>query len=150
MFERLGFQFTDGFKDEDWDVLWSMEYPYDFDLDPELYNKVVKTLKPHQKVNHFPGMGHIANKMWMTTHNYEIKAVLPGFVFPSQKSYLKNLIKNNPNARFVFKYFDNRGVKLVKNSGIDVIKSNDIQFYQYFMERPLLIDGKAWDFWCIS
>ena len=144
LFDRLGFQFTNGFKDEDWDVLWSVQLPFDSDRFPGLDDKVVKTLKPHQKINHIPGINYITNKKWMTCHNYNIKAVLPGFEFPYQKIEFEKFVAENPDARFVVKHNDNRGVKLVNNSDISFDESKT-HFYQYFMERPLLIDGKAMD-----
>lgn len=52
----LGHRLVNG-TNEEWDVMWSFEFP--FDNFPE---KLVG-LKPHQLINHFPGITFLTNKM---------------------------------------------------------------------------------------
>ena len=138
VFDRLDYASVNGFEDDDWDVLWNFEYPFESKRTPELRNKTVKPLKPHQKLNHIPGIAWIGSKSWMTTRNREIKTILSGFQFPHQIEEFKKFVMANPEAKFVVKHFENRGIKLVNHSDINFEKSDS--FYQLFMERPLLID----------
>lgn len=56
VFDRLDYRKVNG-SNETWDVLWSVEFP--FDRFPEM----LKGLKEHQSVNHFPGITFLTNKM---------------------------------------------------------------------------------------
>lgn len=145
VFDRLGYKTVNGFQGDEWDFLWSVEYPFFAGINnSDLYNRSVIPLKPHQKINHFPGIGFVTDKHWLNTRNQDIKAILPGFRFPYQVSEFKEFVKKNLEARFVVKGLSNRGIKLVNVSDISFEKNE--QFYQLFMERPLLIDGHAMDF----
>ena len=146
VFNRLGFETVNGFEDDDWDVLWMIEYPYIREAlkNKEIYDKIVKPLKPHQKINHIPGMNYLTDKSWLSTYNRHNEVLLQGFRFPAELHEFKIFVKKNPDARFVVKNFDNRGVKLVNISDI-YFGTSDV-FYQHFMERPLLVDGHAMDF----
>jgi hypothetical protein len=54
VFERLGYEFVNASKSDDWDVMWSFEYPYDGET--ELFEPIFeKPLKKHQRLNHIPG-----------------------------------------------------------------------------------------------
>ena len=143
VFNRLGYISVNGSRDEDWDVLWSIEYPFD-STQSKLFNPVFKQLKPHQRINHFPGIGYIADKSFMSSRNRNVKAILPGFRFPRMIDEFKTFLKENPKARFVEKSKVNRGIKLVKRSEIVYDKSN--KFYQLFMEKPFLVEGRFIDF----
>ena len=146
VFNRLGYETVNGLENEDWDFLWTIEYPFlPENLETRhLYDKVVKPLESHQKINHVPGMNYVTNKSWMSTHNRNIGAILQGFLFPSDLESFQEFVKENPDARFVVKNKDNLGVKLVNISDINYGESE--VFYQHFMERPLLIDDRAMDF----
>jgi hypothetical protein len=50
VFDRLGYQMVNGSEEDSWDILWSLEFPYDN------FPEKLKNLKPHQRINHFPGM----------------------------------------------------------------------------------------------
>ena len=143
VFERLEYVAVNASKGEDWDVLWSIEYPFNLTRS-KLFSPVFKPLKPHQKINHFPGINFITDKSFMSTRNRDIKNILPGFRFPAMIKEFKEYIKTNPSARFVEKSFENRGVKLVNRK--DIVFDTSKKFYQLFMERPLLIDGRFMDF----
>lgn len=64
----------------DWDVIWAHEYPFKTYADRIKFS----ALKPHQKVNHFPGIGFITNKIDLATSN--IKYVPPAFHMPKEQS----------------------------------------------------------------
>lgn len=135
VFNRLQYEEVNG-SESDWDVLWSIEYPFDFVL------QNVSTLKSQQKVNHLPGINFITNKQFMTTRN-KLKYIPRAFEFPAMVNEFKTYINDNPNKRFVVKNFDNRGVKIVDESEIDY--NDDTKFIQEFVENPLLIDGRVFD-----
>ena len=146
VFDRLGYETVDGLEDEDWDFLWTIEYPFFPENleESQLYDKIVKSLEPHQKINHIPGINYITGKSWMSTNNRNIATILQGFQFPYDLEPFQEFVEENPDARFVVKNYNNRGVKLVNISDINYEKSK--VFYQHFMERPLLIDDRAMDF----
>lgn len=53
--DRIGFK--RGSNESDWDLLWAHDYPY------RALQSSLRNLKPHQRVNHFPGCGYITNKV---------------------------------------------------------------------------------------
>ena len=143
--DYFGFNSADGFSDSDWDVLWSYEFVFTNQEINKIWNITAQPLKPHQKVNHIPGLNAITSKSFMSSRNQDIPGILPGFIFPADRDKFEEFVKKNPNGRFVVKDVGNRGVKLVNRSEISFDKS-ERQFYQYFMERPMLIDDRAMDF----
>ena len=146
VFHRLGYISVNGSNGDDWDVFWSEEYPYIHpDVDrSKLYDPLNKPIKLHQRINRFPGINFITAKSFMTSRNRNIKYVLPGFVFPRMINEFKAYLEENPNARFVEKALHNRGVRLVEKHEI-VYDESEI-FYQHFMEKPFLVDGRFMDF----
>jgi hypothetical protein len=56
VFDRLGHHEAND-DDDDWDIMWTYEYAFD------THSKRLKDLKPHQLINHFPGMTFLTNKM---------------------------------------------------------------------------------------
>lgn len=88
--------------------MWSIEYPYD-----RFTEKIAnKTFSKKQKLNHFPGINFLTNKRTLSLIA-KSKYILSGFRIPEEKTKLIKFAKNNPNAQFVVKNFDNRGVSLV-------------------------------------
>ncbi|CAO1317561.1 unnamed protein product [Diamesa hyperborea] len=136
VFKRLGYEQVDGLKD-DWDVLWTVGSPF------EGTNLSTTVLKPHQRINHFIGMPLLTTKKNLVTQT-KSKYIPQAFQFPSQIDDFKEFIKNNPNKKFVVKNYDNRGVKIVKEEEIDY--NSTTKFVQEFIEDPLLIDDRAFDF----
>lgn len=136
VFKRLGYEQVNGLKD-DWDVLWTVGNPFE---GTNLSNTV---LKPHQRINHFIGMPLLTTKRNLVTQT-KSKYIPQAFQFPSQIDDFKEFIKNNPNKKFVVKNYDNRGVKIVKEEEIDYNSTK--KFVQEFIEDPLLIDDRAFDF----
>ena len=136
VFERLGYQQVNGLKD-DWDVLWTVGNPFE---GTNLGNTV---LKKHQRFNHFIGMPLLTTKKNLVTQT-KSKYIPQAFQFPSQIEDFKDFIEEFPKKKFVVKNFDNRGVKIVKEDEIDYNSST--KFVQEFVEDPLLIDDRAFDF----
>ncbi|CRK87060.1 CLUMA_CG000870, isoform A [Clunio marinus] len=144
VFHRLGYDDVDGMVGEDWDVLWTIEYPYQPKfMNSRIFKNIYKSLKPHQKINHYPGLPFITNKVYVTTHNQDLDFILPSFELPDMYDELQEYIKNNPQKLLVTKDMFNRGVKIVDKN--DIQNSTKFQFFQEFVENPLLIDGKFYD-----
>jgi hypothetical protein len=117
-------------------------YPFDPSL-TELYDPLHDhPLKAHQKVNHFPGIGALADKSFLSTRHRDLKYILPGFG-ALQKDEFRDYVTKNPKRKFVQKFIQNRGVKIVDKSEIDF--NVNYKFYQAFMDNPMLIDGRAFD-----
>ena len=135
--KRSGHTTIDGFSDDSWDILWSIEYPMTY------IPEHLKNLKPHQKVNHFPNLNYITDKSWMSTKN-NFQFIPKSFKFPEMKEAFKKFFNENPKSKFVVKENDNRGVKVVSHDEIN-FESTDGKFYQEYIENPLLIDGRAFD-----
>jgi tubulin monoglycylase TTLL15 len=145
-FESLGYELVNASNDDDWDVLWTVEYPYDRE-DSKLYASLFKNpLKAHQRVNHFVGIGYIAEKSFLTTTNQDLEFILPSFQLPVMINQLREFALNNPSKKFVRKNIDNRGVEIVDVKNIDLKISEGLKLYQEFMDKPFLIDGHAFDF----
>lgn len=146
VFNRLGFVPVNGSNGDDWDILWTIEYPYHHPQikRSEQYDTLDNPLKFHQRINRIPGFNFIAAKSFMTSNNRDIKYVLPGFFFPAMIDDFKTYVKANPHARFVEKALGNRGVRLVEKDEINFKETN--KYYQHFMENPFLVDGRFMDF----
>lgn len=136
VFGRLGHEMVNG-SHEEWDVLVSIEYIF------EHFPDQMRNLKPHQRVNHFPGINYITYKAYMTTHNFY--SFIPAtFSFPDMVEDFKSFVVKNPKKKFVRKSDSNRGVEIVSKDKIN-FKKNDNKIYQEFIENPLLVDGHAFD-----
>lgn len=121
----------------DWDLLWTYDYQNEIPID-------FKKLKYNQKINHIPGNFVLCMKeiLAMTTDSkYVPKA------FNNSADILKYAEKH-PEARFVQKYWSNRGVKLKKAAEINfsLFGAGNKYFAQLYVENPLLIGGFKFDF----
>lgn len=101
----------------------------------------LKNLRPHQKVNHFPGCGYITNKVNLATTN--IKYIPPAFKLPTDKQKLLDYSKNNPNKSFVQKNNDHRDISIKSIKDIDLDKEGT--FVQEYVDKPLLVNGHRFD-----
>ena len=137
VFDRLGHERVNGSESDDWDVFWSIEYPF------YMFEEQMKTLKPHQRVNHFPGISFLAHKAFMATNNL-FPFIPAAFEFPRMVQEFEDYHDVNPDKKFVVKLDSNRGVKIVSVDKIDFEEYNH-KMYQEFIENPLLIDGHAFD-----
>lgn len=54
-FKHVGYRQVDG-NDNDWDVIWTSDFVF------EKFSEKVEILKPHQIINHFPGITFLTNK----------------------------------------------------------------------------------------
>ena len=131
--ERLGLERVNGDTlDDDWDLLWSYNYPF------FLLN--LTDLKPHQKVNHFPGNRYLVMKSILASYT-ESPYIPKGF--RDIESFQKYALEN-PDKKFVQKHIHNRGVSLQEAKNINF--TDNKFFVQEFVENPLLIDGHFFDF----
>ncbi|XP_039283068.1 probable tubulin polyglutamylase ttll-15 [Nilaparvata lugens] len=135
VFHNFGYKRQELNASEDWDVLWSHDYPF------RKLNTAMRNLKHHQKVNHFPGTGYITNKMDLATSN--IKFVPRAFKMPQQKADLLAYAAKHPKKMFVQKSNDHRGIKIKQIQDLD-LKQNGT-FIQEFIDDPLLVDGHKFD-----
>ncbi|CRK87998.1 CLUMA_CG001784, isoform A [Clunio marinus] len=147
IWNRFGYDYVNGTNGDDWDICWSHELPYGpgvMSKSPQ-YDAILKTpLKPHQRVNHFPGINHLTSKSFLASMNRDSKYILPGFYFPKDIESFKKYVKENPKTKFVEKKKSNRGIKLVN---VKDVKFNDKDvYYQKFLEKPYLVEDRAMDF----
>jgi tubulin monoglycylase TTLL15 len=151
VFKRLNFLFVNVPHDDNWDIAWSIEYPYNYNYDEKKKeNKIFaglgkKILEKHQKFNHFPGTQNLVVKSRMAFINRESKYILPSFDLPDEFEYLQDFIKMNPHKKILEKNIYNRGVVIVDTKDIKISQIDEV-YYQQFMDKPFLIDGHAFDF----
>ncbi|KAL4238357.1 Tubulin-tyrosine ligase [Mactra antiquata] len=133
VFERLGFVVTTG--EEDWDVLWVHDYPF------ITMSKLMTQLKPHQRVNHFPGSGFITNKGSLAT--LQLDAFPKAFRIPKDKEKLLQYAAKHPETKWVQKNNNHRGIKIKEISELDF--ESEGSFAQEFVGKPFLIDERKFD-----
>lgn len=130
VFERLGFVVT---NDElDWDVMWAHEYPF------ITMAKIITALKPHQRVNHFPGSGYITNKVNLATS--QSKAIPTAFKIPTDKDKFLAHAKQFPKKLWVQKNNNHRGIRIKTVDELDFEEEGS--FVQEFVSNPFLIDDR--------
>ncbi|KAJ0176252.1 hypothetical protein K1T71_008426 [Dendrolimus kikuchii] len=130
---RLNYEQTTNYTD--WNLLWSHDYPFRL-LYPNLHN-----LKPHQKVNHFPGTGFITSKVDLATS--ESKYIPKAFKLPKNKDEFLEYASRNKDAWFLEKNNQHRGVYLRNVTEID--SESGESFVQEFVQKPFLVDGHKFD-----
>jgi hypothetical protein len=84
----------------------------------------------------------MADKSFLSTRHRDLKYILPAFG-ASQKVEFRDYVAKNPTRKFVQKFIQNRGVKIVDKSQIDF--NVNYKIYQAFMDNPMLIDGRSFD-----
>ncbi|XP_043482930.1 probable tubulin polyglutamylase ttll-15 [Leptopilina heterotoma] len=130
--DRLGFQQQ---ETSNWDLLWAHDYPFSA-LRANLTN-----LKPHQRVNHFPGCGYITNKVDLSTT--EGKFIPVSFKMPDNREDLLAHIEKNPEKTYVQKSNDHRGIEMKKIDELNLTAEGS--FVQEFIDKPFLVDGYKFD-----
>ncbi|XP_030034757.2 probable tubulin polyglutamylase ttll-15 [Manduca sexta] len=130
--DRVGYEKST--NKTDWSLLWSHDYPF-----RSLYPNMHK-LKRHQKVNHFPGIGFITNKVDLATSKSEY--IPRAFKLPQNKAEFLSYASVNKNALFLEKHNQHRGVYLKNVSEIDFSGES---FVQEFVQKPFLVDGHKFD-----
>ncbi|KAI4490348.1 hypothetical protein M0802_010725 [Mischocyttarus mexicanus] len=130
---NIGFKRT--YDETNWNLLWSHQYPF------TKLDSILRNLKPHQLINHFPGCGYITNKKHLSTSK---GGQLPkAFKIPEDKDKLLSYTILNPNKYWLKKSNNHRGIKIVNASNIDFNDSES--FIQEFIDEPFLIDGYKFD-----
>lgn len=134
--QRLGFERVSQEKSATADLLWAHDYPF-----TKLRAKILD-MKPHQKINHFPGCGFLTNKVDLcTTTKYDF--IPKAFKLPTDQEAFKKYAEKNPKALFVVKHHQHRHIK-IKNVQ-DINLKDNLTFVQEFIENPLLVDGHKFD-----
>lgn len=131
--QRSGFEH--GNNKSDWDLLWSHDYPF------RLLQQKMRSLKPHQLVNHFPGTGYITNKVDFATT--DSKFIPKAFKIPENSLEFKNYAESKPDTLFLLKDNQHRGVQLKNISEINLESQGN--FVQEYMKNPFLVDGHKFD-----
>jgi tubulin monoglycylase TTLL15 len=145
--DRMGYEMVDGMVNSDFDVMWSIEYPFEMNESKKLTLKmeaIMKSLKEHQKINHFPGINFITFKKFMVTNN-NFNFIPKSFDLPRMTKEFDNYVAGKPEKKFVTKNGGNRGVKIVDTKEIKSMRIKNDNFFQVFIENPLLIDSVAFD-----
>lgn len=137
VFERLGYTYVTGDDQAMWDVLWAHDYPFTT-LKPHLIK-----LKPHQKVNHFPGSGFLTNKLNLVSTASQLDFIPRAFQIPKDKEIFLQYAGINPDKKWVQKSSNHRGVIIRKIDELDLDKKGT--FIQEFVDSPYLIDGRRFD-----
>ncbi|EDV24017.1 uncharacterized protein TRIADDRAFT_57067 [Trichoplax adhaerens] len=138
VFERVGYVMKKDFPQK-WDVLWSHEYPF---TETKVYN-MIRQMKPHQKVNKFPGSGFITNKASLATSGFSFTP--KAYKIPEDKEKLLRDAKLKPNQLYVQKSNAHRGIFIRKIEEMDLSSKSKKVFVQEYVMDPLLIDGRKFD-----
>ncbi|XP_065833475.1 probable tubulin polyglutamylase ttll-15 isoform X1 [Oscarella lobularis] len=137
VFERLGYDIR-ATKDDDWDVLWSLKSPY------VAFGERLSKLKPHQKVNHWPGLGSVTSKSDLATS--KLLSAPVGYRLPKETDAFRAATKANPDKMWVVKSGTHRGVRVRKQvDNVLKIRHDANLFIQEFISNPFLIDGRKFD-----
>lgn len=135
-----------------WDIKKETKYFFDFDpTTPQKWSLYIvsiiifslfsSNLESHRKVNHFPGNGHITNKvdLAITRNPYIPRA----FQLPKDKDDFLEYSKTHPKSKFVQKHNQHRHIYI---RGLDEIDFNDHNsFIQEYIQSPFLVDGHKFD-----
>jgi tubulin polyglutamylase TTLL4 len=111
--------------------------------------------RPFQKLNHFPGSDHLANKALLALNVHKFQQCFPGefdflpqsFVLPSQYSLLREAMNADSRQIWIFKPAQTscgHGIVLVKNiNEIPEFASNAV--VSRYVMNPFLINGHKFD-----
>lgn len=130
--DRLGYERGDP-NSTDWDLLWAHDYPF--------RALSLRSLRPHQRVNHFPGCGYITNKVDLAVSG--LKYIPKAFKLPRDKERLLEFAGAHGNVSFVEKNNDHRNIHIRKLSEVDLEAEGT--FVQEYVDRPLLVSGYKFD-----
>ncbi|GFS19003.1 tubulin polyglutamylase TTLL4-like [Elysia marginata] len=133
VFDKLGF--VAGEKLSDWVVMWSHDYPF------ITYASDMRSLKLHQKVNHFPGSGFITNKVSLA--QTQLNVIPKAFEIPGKKKEFLAYVAKHKNTSWVQKNNRHRGIKIRTVKELDLTQEGT--FVQEYISRPFLIDGRKFD-----
>ncbi|XP_072030526.1 probable tubulin polyglutamylase ttll-15 [Amphiura filiformis] len=133
VFNRIGY--VRGGQESDWDVLWAHDYPF------TQLSMAIGNMKPHQKVNHFPGTGYVTNKVYLATS--DIKYIPIAFQMPKQQAEFQKEVERSPDRLWVQKSSSHRGIKVKSTKELN-LNAKDT-FIQEYIQKPFLIDGRKFD-----
>jgi tubulin monoglycylase TTLL15 len=118
---------------EHFNLIWTHDYPF----------SAIKNLRPHQRMNHFPGTGFITNKMTLST-TPNLPHVLKAFRMPLDKDRFLSYARQHPEKRnWIQKSSSHRGISIETTESVN-LDLNDTLIQEY-MSNPLLVDGKKFD-----
>lgn len=133
VFERIGYETGDA--ESDWTVLWSHLHPFN------VLSRYTSNLKPHQKVNHFPGSGALTSKANLV--KIDIPLIPKAFRVPSELQGLQLYAKQHPEKLWVQKGSAHRGIRI--SSVDELAHAGNDAIVQEYVDKPLLIDGRRFD-----
>ncbi|CAL6071918.1 Tubulin_tyrosine ligase [Hexamita inflata] len=131
---------------EDWNLFW-----YDWSIN----NSRLSSMKPYQKINHFPGMEELTRKDNLAKNLNKVRKMFPDaynfypptFQLPADLGEFKQFYNNQAKkAVFISKpnaSCQGKGIRLFKN--IENIDEHDSQVIQEYQNRPYLINGYKFD-----
>lgn len=131
--ERAGYE--KGSNQSSWDLLWAHDSPF------TPLHETLQKLKPHQRVNHYPGTGYLTTKVYLATTNS--KFIPKAFKLPKSKDDFFKYADENKDSLFLVKLNTHRGVHLKNVSEINV--SDENSFVQEYIQKPFLVDGHKFD-----
>ncbi|CAI8045915.1 Probable tubulin polyglutamylase ttll-15 [Geodia barretti] len=135
VFSRAGYA-LDGGPGGDWHILWSHKYPFKT-LSPSLG----ASLRPHQRINHYPGTGCFVSKPSLASLPFSY--IPKAFRLPQQAQQLREEAAAHPEKLWVQKNNLHRGIKV---KPIDKVSfAVDGKFVQEFITNPLLLGGRKFD-----
>lgn len=133
VFDRLDYRLRK--LAEPWDVLWSHQYPFGT-LKEDLRN-----LKPHQKVNHFPGTSCFVSKPRLANNHFSFTPKT--FPIPLASKQFLEEVERRPDTLWVVKNNKHRGIRIKNPKEINLQTTGTI--VQEFIVNPLLIGGRKFD-----
>lgn len=133
----------------EWDISWT-------DVAPAL--QMFQKIKPHQRINHFPGMFQIARKNYLARNLKKMKRQFPRdykffpktWLLPYEMNELKNYIinanKKGSKVNFIVKpecMSQGKGIFITKS--VESIDPNEHLVVQKYLRTPFLIDNYKFD-----
>lgn len=132
--KRVGYEYEPNHNTE-WDLLLAVNYVFHHLKDTNI------KLKPHQKVNQFPGSECITDKYKLATSKSEF--VPMAFKLPNNVHDFIKYTKNNPNLMFLEKKKNGNGSILKSLNNMDVYSGKS--YAQEFIQKPFLVEGYKFD-----
>ncbi|KHJ80505.1 Tubulin-tyrosine ligase family protein [Oesophagostomum dentatum] len=114
-----------------------------------------RALKPHQKVNHYPGAFHIGRKdrLWMHIEKQQrrfgenVYGIMPKtYLLPKDYEHMRNYLAASPSNHVIVKPpASARGTGISVTRKIKDIPDKTQLIAQHYLDRPLTINGAKFD-----
>ncbi|EPB77465.1 Tubulin-tyrosine ligase family protein [Ancylostoma ceylanicum] len=114
-----------------------------------------RTLKPHQKVNHYPGAFHIGRKdrLWMHIEKQQrrlgehVYDIMPKtYLLPKDYDHMRNYLAASPSNHVIIKPpASARGTGISVTRKVKEIPEKTQLVAQHYVDRPLTINGAKFD-----